>query len=253
MLLRSWRTRLAVVGVCALALGAPAAQGLASPAKPDSPRTGTLSPAGGATPLVNGVEQTLTGTEKYVYDQGVIYWSVVAVRSAGGTPTLSLYAEESNKTLLAKSSQKRKRTEFVLVDSNHAAIPSSYFPTANSKGGASTVELDNDAEILFDDEPLPVALTESDIVKMVDVFLVDGTEYVLKVSGDGDAGLYLMRSDPATADTWYQSRADAVATADRKGPGKSEKITITGADDWYGLVLINNSGGGTYTLTKSPS
>ena len=63
--------------------------------------------------------------------------------------------------------------------------------------------------------------------------------------------LYLMQSDAETSSTWYQGRADAAASSDQRGTGRTEKIRVTGTDDWYGLVLLNNSGSGTYTLTKA--
>ena len=60
-----------------------------------------------------------------------------------------------------------------------------------------------------------------------------------------------MQSDVDDESTWYQSRDDAVIKADKKAAGETEKITFTGTDDWHALILINNSGGGTYTLTKT--
>jgi hypothetical protein len=175
------------------------------------------------------------------------------VRSEGGLPKLKLFADEALTTRLARSRLEGTATEFVVVDSNHAPTPGTYFPVAKSKDGESTIELDNDPMILFDDDPLDVPMTGSDVVIVTDVFLDLDVEYTLKVAGDGDSALFLMQSNAETSSTWYQSRADAVATADDKGAGKAEKITFTGTDDWYALVLINNSGSGTYTLTKTPA
>jgi hypothetical protein len=251
MFLRKTALQLTVAGLAALALAATATPAFAAgPAKPGPTITGTVSPHGAATPLENGVEQTVSGTEKYVYDTEFIYWSATALRSEGGKPSLSLYADEDGSTLLAKSNEKRKKTEFVVVDSNHAPVPTTYFPKATSKGGDSTVELDKDAVILFDDEPMDIPMSASDVVVVTDVFLEDGFEYTLQVTGSGDAGLYLMQSDAADSSTWYQARKDAIAKSDKKGPGKPESVSIAGTGDWYGLVLINNSGSGTYTLSK---
>jgi hypothetical protein len=253
MFLRSTGLRVTVAGLVAFALAATASPAAADAVKPDRPRTGTLQAHGDAILLENGVEQTLIGKRKYAYDQELIYWSAVAVRSEGGLPRLSLFADPAREELLAKSRQEGTETEFVVVDSNHAPIPATYFAVARSKGGESTIELDNDAVILFDDDPMDVPMAESDVVIVTDVFLDLDVEYVLKVTGDGDSALFLMQSEAETSSTWYQSRADAVATADDKGVGMAEKITFTGTDDWYALVLINNSGAGTYTLTKSPA
>jgi hypothetical protein len=251
MFLRSTAMRVTVAGLSALAIAATASPALAGAAKPSQPATGSLQSHGAAVTLVNGAEQTFSGSEKYSYDATFIYYSVVAVRSEGGKPSLNLYADEANDTLLAKSNEKAKKTEFVVVDSNHAPVPSTYYPTAKSKGGESTIELDNDAVILFDDTPTAVTMTADDVVIAHDVFLDAGVEYKLSVSGGGDSALFLMQSDAADPDSYYMSRRDAVASADKKGAGKPETITVTGTGDWYGLILINNSGGGTYTLTKS--
>lgn len=251
MFFRSTVAPMAVAGLSALALVATATPALADADKVPGPSNGSLLSHGAAVELLNGAEQTLSGKKKYVYDQEFIYWSAVAVRSEGGKPSLSLFADQAGETLLTESKLKGKKTEFVVVDSNHATVPGTYYPRANSKDGDSTVELDNDAAILFDDDPLPIPMTESDVVIVTDVFLDLDVEYVLTVSGDGDAGLYLMQSDGALSSTWYQSRADAVAKSDKKDAGQTEKIKFTGTDDWYSLVLLNNSGGGTYTLTKT--
>ena len=61
-----------------------------------------------------------------------------------------------------------------------------------------------------------------------------------------------MGSDPANADTWVRNRSNAVAAATDQGPGGTETLTCTAAvDDCFGVVVINNAGTGTYTLTVS--
>lgn len=242
-------------GAVALALAMTGSSALAGTdeAAKTAPAAGTIQAHGDATQLVHGVEQTVTGKEKYAYDTSVIYYSAVAVRSEGGKPTLSLFADEANDTLLAKSSQQRKKTEFVVVDSNHAPVPSTYYPTVTSKGGESTVELDSDAQILSDGVPIAGTFSASDVVLVMDPLLQPGVEYTFSVASESDVEIYLLQSG-GTAETSYLSRADAVASADKRGAGKTEKITYTntGADaDWFGFVVINKSGSGAYTVTKA--
>lgn len=174
----------------------------------------------------------------------------MAVRSEGGKPSASLYADEANETLLASSNVRGTKTDCVAVDFNHPPTPGAYHPKVRSKAGDSPVELDNDLGILGD-EPIAVAMTESDVVISTDVFLEVGVDYVLSVKGAGDAALFLMLSDAADSSTWYQGRKDAAASADAKGASGREKITVIGTGDWHGLILINNSG--TYTVKKTES
>ena len=123
----------------------------------------------GRSPLVHGVEQTLSDTGLYSYTTEFIYYSVVAVRSEGGKPSVSLFSDESASTLLTASKQTKKKTDFVVVDSNHAPTGTTYYAVAKSKGGSSTIELDSDAVILFDDTPLALPMTASDVVVSTDV------------------------------------------------------------------------------------
>jgi hypothetical protein len=237
MLVQRTAIRMAVAALSALALAATA-----------SPALG----GGGPEDLVHGEEQQVGGIDRFVYDQEFNYWAVTALRSDGGkTRRLYLYADQQRETLLAKSNQGKKKTEFVVADSNHAPVPTTYFPVAGCRGLTCTIELDNDNDILSTGVPTAVDMTEEDVVKAVDVYLEDGVEFVLTVTGEGDGGLYLMQSDGAIESTWFQSRADAAAKSDRRGAGGSETIRVTGTGDWYGLILLNESGGGTYTLTKT--
>jgi len=266
MPVRRTAAQLVAAGLTAALLAAMASPGLAgvgpdqsaqpaNPTKSSAPVAGWAAPIGDATELLNGVEVTAPkGRTAYAYTQSVIYWSVTAARPDSGKPTLWLYADEDNTDLLAESSTRGAKIEFVAVDTNHAPAPTTYFPTVRSKDGTSTVELDNAAGIIFDDNPDEFTLSADDVVIVTDVFLDDGVTYKLTVTGpaNGDPDLFVMRSAEAEEDSWYQARTDAFAKAGKRPAGEKEKITITGDGSWHGLVLIQQSGSGTYTVKKSP-
>jgi hypothetical protein len=92
----------------------------------------------------------------------------------------------------------------------------------------------------------------SDIVVVRDLFLstsVPTTVRVVPSNGTQDPELFLVGSNPADSTTWVRSRGFALASSSTGGPGAAEQLSFTsGTDDWYGLVLTNKAGSGTYTI-----
>lgn len=223
--------------------------------------TATASPAlaGGPVTLVNGEEitQGAGGKDTYKYgDQGLLVWSVTGVRpDQGAEADLTVYADQANEFRLARSKKPGGAVDFVAVDL--ASTPATtHYPTVRSSGAASyTVELDRDVQTLGA-APVTFTMTNDDVIHAINTDLDPGVTYKFKLTpgdGDQDGGLYLLESNPNNSETTYQARKEALASADKKGAGGTETITIVGgiSDRIYGLVLTNVSGSGTYTLTRT--
>ena len=100
-----------------------------------------------------------------------------------------------------------------------------------------------------------IPMTTSDVVAVRDVNLAAGTATFKVTPGSvsQDAELFLV-SSTSSSSTWIRARNAAVASASATGANGVEQFsfTVTAATaGWYGLVLVNKSGSGTYTLTRS--
>ena len=249
MFVRSTALRVAIAGLSALALAATVTPALAGAGdKAANPLTGSLDArVSGVTDITQQIRKDAAGgVMKYSYDNEVIYWSVTAVKPRKKAD-IALYEDADNTVLLAQSKLKRKAIDFVVVDSNHAVTPSTWYPTVTSSGsGKYTVQNDTDAEILFcDGAPQPYELGKSDIVKALDVNLsTTAASWTITVDVPAKASIDLMDSADATDN--YQARKDA--TMSDTGTG-TLSISASSDDDWHGLILTKAGGSGTYTFT----
>jgi hypothetical protein len=257
MFLRSAAARATVAGLASLALAASTAPALAGAGdKVPDQRLGAGVPAGAATPLTHDtpiVDEEPGGVDEYTYDTTFNYWSVTGLRPEDATANLTLYDADGNR--LAQSKEKKAKVDFVAVDSDEAPYPATYFPTVKSKGsGAYAIELDANADLLFDFAPVDLTFGEDDVVFIADTYGGAGSTYT--ITADPTTGLkiamYLMRTDPTDPTSFYQGRAQAIAKSEQK-KSKTESITFTGVDDFYGVVVVSEGGSGTVTLTKTPA
>jgi len=245
-----------------------ATAGAAAAAAPPAPSPGATTDTSAAVPsaedqaiitLRHGEELTLPPAErqKFSYTAKATYWSVVGMSEAASYD-LSLWADPQNTVLLARSKAKTG-PEFVVVDSNRAPTPRTYYPTVTGDNPDVTysIEIDTNSTQLVSGVPLVVPMTGKDLIAVQDTHLLAGGKYKFTVSAEPDQNpaLYLMRSIAGETRTWYQDRQQAVAKALSMPDGKPETFTYTApATGWYGLVLTNNTrgaGSGVYTITRS--
>ncbi len=193
----------------------------------------------------------------YSYNTTTVFWSVVGIRPpAGSDDDLALYDDRAQGTILATSAFGGSTVDFVAVDSNHRPL-GDYYPRVNlfSGGGNYQIELAQGANSLGAGGSQAITMGTGDVVAVRDVFLSAGVAVTLRaVPGNSsqDPELFLMASDGTNPGTWYQPRVNARVSASAAGPGGTETITFTPTvSDWYGLVLVNKAGSGTYTLTRS--
>ena len=192
----------------------------------------------------------------YSYNTTTIYWSVVAVRPpAGADYDLTLYDDAGQATALASSAFGSNAVDFVAVDSNRRPL-GDYYPRAYAFSGSGSyqVELAQGSDAIGAGASQAIAMASTDVVAVRDAFLSAGVPVTFTVTAGNatqDAELFLMEST-ATASTWVRSRAQAVRSSTAAGPGGTEQVTFTPTQSaWYGVVLVNKAGSGTYTLQRS--
>ena len=192
----------------------------------------------------------------YGYNTSTVYWSVVAVRPPSGADyDMVLYDDRNQTVSLGSSAFGGSSVDFLAVDSNRRPL-GDYYPRVNAFSGTGSygIELAQGFDQLGAATSQAVTMGTNDIVVVRDVNLTAGTPVTFTVTagnGTQDAELFLFSSD-ANAATWVRSRSQAAAASVSGGAGATETFTFTPtAGGWHGLVLINKSGSGTYTLSRS--
>lgn len=209
------------------------------------------------------------------YSGNTIYWRGVSLRPATGDYDLELYdsswflGPETNDTYnrlrLAASTFGGAGVDFIMVDGNH--WPSSkrehYRVFRFSGSGGHSVNAANFVSIGASSGGLygPYTMDANTSLFVVDLGIsADSLRRVklLPVSGGGDLGLAMYRSDSANSATWARSRGQSVAVADAAGAGGIEAMRYqfdgTGPD-WLGLAVYNKTPGTTpqFRLRIRPS
>ncbi|MBB4965537.1 hypothetical protein [Saccharothrix violaceirubra] len=183
----------------------------------------------------------------------VAFWQVVAVRPDGGEQNLELFDDRNQTRSLGTGNQPGADTEFIAVDSNRRAL-GDYYPRVTQAGGAGgyRIELAQGTTQLIDRETFRMAA--GDVVVVRDVLLHQGREVTIAVdpaTTGQNPELYLVGSVPGQPDTYVRNRAQAVAQSTGGGAGATETITFTApSTGFYGVVVINRSGGGSYELSR---
>jgi hypothetical protein len=195
--------------------------------------------------LASGVSVPTTVPDgHYAFTQWAAYWTAIGVRStsdwdigiyqdgSGGTPPICF------NNLLGSSTQLPPVVDFVVGDMNHGALTTYYARPYRYSGTADArTEWDDGNDQLMVNGPVVARETDAnDLLECWDVFLVAGTEYTLEFSPNGSADLKLLLfRNPASAVYWTGrgSRVyEATGTGNYTAP----------ADDWYGLVVVNDNG-----------
>ena len=253
------RIRRGRAGAMTLVAGLSCAALVASMAAPASADTSTDALAK-IVPLTdyNPVLRTIPGLpgDDFSYLTHEVFWSVVGVRSPiDANVNLSLYDLARHQTVLAQSKQGLGIVDFIAVDSNHRP-PDTLYPLVSPVrgGGKYTIQVAQ-AEDILDEDVETITMRTNDVVVIRDSFLLAGTAYEISAvpaNGTQNASLFIMSSNPSFPLTWVKSRNAADASADLAVAGAPETMTFTPTiSDWYGVVLVNESGSGAYTLTRT--
>jgi hypothetical protein len=196
----------------------------------------------------------------YVYNTTTNYWSVAAIRNPGADYDLFLYDDYGEGSQLAASTYGGSTLDFVAVDSNRRAFGDYYARVYNYSGSTSNyqIELAQGSQQAKKGGAQPdvgsqvVTMGSSEVVAVRDTLQSAGVPMFVKLvptNGGQDGAIFLLQSDPGNSATWVQGRPSAVASADSSGAGGSEAFSYTPAfSEFYGLVILNNSGSGNYNL-----
>jgi hypothetical protein len=189
------------------------------------------------------------------YSTSSPYWSVVALKPTSGDLDLQLYDDRGQGAYLSGSGYGGTTVDFVAVDSNRRALGDYYPRVFNySGGGGYRIELAQGSSVLNAGSST-VTMGGNNVVTVRDTYLTAGVPVTISAAAGNsgqDAELFVLDSDPANSATWIRPRSSAVATASGGAAGATETVTFTPARSaWYGVVVINKAGSGTYTLTRS--
>jgi hypothetical protein len=195
-------------------------------------------------------------SHNYRFDTTPAFWSVVAAWSPPtGDVDLRLYDDKARTQLLGQSTFGTAQTDFIAVDGNHRPA-GSYFPSVNRYGGTGTyfVEFAQGLRTLGS-SPASVPMAIDDIVAVFDAYLVAGVTYTITLTPDNaaqDGDLFLVGSSSADPSTWVRSRNSSLASSTSHGVGQAESFSFTpSVSDYYGVVVVNEAAGGTFTLTRT--
>jgi hypothetical protein len=213
---------------------------------------GFRDPLGNYAPLSRPVPTP----HNFSYNTTTFYWSVVAVRPPTGADyDVYLYDDWSQTAFLGGSAFGGSTVDFVAVDSNRRAF-GDYYPRVIDFAGTGTyqIELAQGTSILSPGSNT-ISMGWSNVVSVQDTFLTAGVPVTISVAPSNfgqDPELFLMGDDPANAATWVRGRPFALASSIAGGFGATETLTFTPTTSaWYGVVVVNKSGSGTYTLTRA--
>jgi hypothetical protein len=193
----------------------------------------------------------------FIYQTNKAYWSVVALRpSPGSNQDLKLYDDRPLTAFLAGSAESGSTVDFVAVDSNRRPF-GDYYPQANrvlGSDGQYQIELAQGAQILDAGGATNFSMGLADIVEVRDTYLQAGVPATISLTPTAgqEAELFLLGDDPTNQYSFIRTRSSAVASSTSPGPGTFQQLTYTPpVTGWYGVVVINKSGSGAYSLSRS--
>ena len=183
------------------------------------------------------------------------YWSVVATKPLTGSDhDLRLYDNSPMNQLLGTSAYGGSTVDFIAVDSNLRAL-GDYYPRVSywSGTGGHVTQLAHGSDILTTTSS--PTFTASRFLAVRDTYLVAGTPYTFTAQPSTrrmNPSVFLMGSTAGDTTTYVRPRSTALVSAAAGGAGASETFSFTPtASGWYGLVVLNESGSGTVTLTRT--
>lgn len=201
---------------------------------------------------------TPLGTQLSVYPTGLApsnYWRAMGIRPSASDHDLylysaALYADPSNRIILASSSYGSTSIDYIVVDGNHRSSEEHYRVNHYSGTGGYAVTLSNPGIALSTGVYGPYTLATFKPVQIFDLYLYKGQAYKVTIipttSGTinaSDLAVFLHRSILGNAASYTRSRSYAVAQADSSTlVTASETFTYAPAtSDWFGLVVASKT------------
>jgi hypothetical protein len=203
-------------------------------------------------PIGNQEVWIIASNNFFQFDQPVIYWNAIGVRSAGASDwDLASYSTTApDPTCVAgllASSARFTGVDFVVGDYNHSPLGTDYAHVTRFSGSeGGLVQFDGGQDVIGVNGLTHRTVSSTDVVEIWDTFFSAGAAYTIYLDdgglGSADLRLYVFRN-PAAA-PYYAGRN---ANANEQGIGYG--YYSTGPEDWYGVVVTNENGGtGEYDL-----
>jgi hypothetical protein len=192
----------------------------------------------------------------YQFNQGVDYWTAVAVRPQSGDDwDISVYGATAADpvcvtNLLASSTFGLNALDFVIGDFNHNVV-GTYYASASRFSGTKdgSVQWDDGADIIpVNGAPVTQSMASTDLIRVYDIQLTAGTTYTFDFYSPTALGGHLLLFRNAGGGTYWVGRGSA--EFDVTGP-----TTYTApANGFYGVVVTSDLGNAfTYSLGVTQS
>jgi hypothetical protein len=207
-------------------------------------------------PLTFGVPGTYpvppTTRHNYSMTTSTDYWSAVVIRPGTNDYDLSLYGDSGLTSLLAGSDYGTGVMDYTAIDSNRQAL-ATYYPSVNQFAGSGTYDIEAaQGSTTLSAGSSTATMGTQDVASIRDSFQNAGVPVYVRVvpsSASQQGEVALLGDDPATASTWVQGRSAAKADSGVSAAGQPFGFVYTpGVSEYYGLLLMNAAGSGTYTL-----
>ncbi len=215
-------------------------------------------------PLTFGVPKTYpvppTTRHNYSMTTSNSYWSAVVIRPGTSDYDLDLYSDPGLTTLLASSRYGTGVMDYVAIDSNRRA-DATYYPSVSQYAGTGTYGIEAvQGSTTLNAGSSTATMGTLGVASIRDSYQTSGVPVYVRVvpsSASQQGEVVLLGDDPATASTWVQGRSAAKAGSGVSALGQPFGFSYTPAvSEYYGLLLMNAAGSGTYTLyvdTAAPS
>lgn len=189
----------------------------------------------------------------FSFTQGVVYWTGVAVNPSGSDDKdITVYADPGGAGTPLASSQGTVGTDFVVGDFNHNTTGTYYSRVSYGVPTASYVtDWEGGTDIIYPDSEVSGSVGGGSggcgLIQVWDVFLTEGEQYEFLLLNGGSADIRVSLFRNPSNEAFWGGRSSAEFEA-----GNAEAYLYTApADDWYGVVVFNNSPGspsGSFTL-----
>jgi hypothetical protein len=188
-------------------------------------------------------QTTTTDPTVYQFTQAVAYWSAVAVRpQAGDDWDISVFSSTAAdpicvSNVLASSTIGGSKLDFVIGDFNINPA-GTYYPRVNHFSGSqsASVQWDDGADLIaVDGTPVTQSLVSTDLIRVFDVFLNNGTTYTFDFYPQGGSGAHLLLFRNTGGGVYWVGRS--AAQFDVTGPVNF----VAPATGYYGVVVTNDA------------
>jgi hypothetical protein len=213
-----------------------------------------------ATPKVlqSGIARPMQNVQNYFeFDQQPHSWCAVGYRLTQSSPSLSVFGDPTGQPYpdcfgdpLGSDTGTQWEAALLVGDCTTGQSPTgdhyAYSPQY-AEGASGMIEWDNgNQQLHVDATPITRSTGSQDVVSAWSVALIGGATYTFHFAPTGGAETKLFLFRTSGPDNWYDRTGAELVIG---GGGHPQQYTAP-ADDWYGVVVVNDNGlAGAYTLS----